>query len=322
VQVSNIEVVGLGALNVDNIYRVERILEDGEAVIRDGDSFPGGSAANTICGLARLGVRTGFIGAVGGDADGRTLERNFQKAGVDICQIKTKPRAKTGSTFCLSDELGRRSIYILPGANNQLTLNDIAMDYINGALLLHISSFVDDSQFEVLLEIMTKLRKSMRVSFSPGSLYAARGLRALEPILARTFVLFINHHEIRQLTGEDMNKGTATCLKLGCQIVAVTLGEGASDKNDAACYIRTAEREYMVSTGDRSPTPALDTTGAGDAFAAGFLYGLLYGKSLEECGYLGDIVARFSIARMGARPGLPTFPELAQRYQELYHQPL
>ena len=62
---SNSEVVGLGALNTDNIYRVERILEDGETVVKESASFPGGSAANTIYGLARLGVSTGFIGAAG-----------------------------------------------------------------------------------------------------------------------------------------------------------------------------------------------------------------------------------------------------------------
>ena len=62
---SKVEVIGLGALNMDNIYRVERILDDGEAVVKDFAAFAGGSAANTIYGLARLGVSTGFIGAVG-----------------------------------------------------------------------------------------------------------------------------------------------------------------------------------------------------------------------------------------------------------------
>ena len=60
-----IEVVGLGALNIDHLYQVERILDDGESVVKETKSFPGGSAANTICGLAKLGIDTGFSGVVG-----------------------------------------------------------------------------------------------------------------------------------------------------------------------------------------------------------------------------------------------------------------
>ena len=66
---SNIDVVGLGALNIDHIHRVERIRADGEAVVKDVESFPGGSAANTIYGLGKLGVRSGFVGIVGEDAE-------------------------------------------------------------------------------------------------------------------------------------------------------------------------------------------------------------------------------------------------------------
>lgn len=79
----NIEVVGLGALNIDHLYRVERILEDGESVVNETLSSPGGFAANTIYGLARLGVATGFCGIVGDDAEGRILIEDFAKDGVD-----------------------------------------------------------------------------------------------------------------------------------------------------------------------------------------------------------------------------------------------
>ncbi|GAH96378.1 unnamed protein product, partial [marine sediment metagenome] len=90
----------------------------------------------------------------------------------------------------------------------------------------------------------------------------------------------------------------------------------------AVCYIRDAENEYVVESGSRDTGAEVDTTGAGDAFATGFLLGLLKGKGLKECGLLGDIVARFSIAKLGTRQGFPTFNELAQRYRELYSQPL
>ncbi len=320
---NNIEVVGLGALNIDHIYKVERILDDGEAVVDESISSPGGSAANTIYGLAKLGVNTGFTGVIGDDAEGKMMLRDFQKAGIDTSQIKVKPEVRTGSALCLSDKLGKRSLYVMPGVNNLQTMDDLDSDYVNRAKILHISSFVDDRQFQVLLELMDKLAPSIKLSFSPGALYTAKGLKALAPILARTHVLFINQSEMQELTGKDFKAGAKTCLKQGCQMVVVTLGKGASYKTVmATSYIRDANNEYMVDSGDKKPITTLDTTGAGDAFAAGFLYGLLKGKGLEECGHLGDIVARFSIAKLGARLGLPTVNQLTQRYRELYKRQL
>lgn len=312
---SSIEVVGLGALNIDHLYQVERILDDGEAVVNEAKSFPGGSAANTIYGLTKLGVNTGFAGVVGDDAGGKLLIQDFQKGGVDTSQIKVKPKSKTGSVLCLSDRLGRRSLYVMPGANNRLTMGDLDLDYINQAKMLHVSSFVDDRQFKVLLELIGMLDLSVKLSFAPGALYAAKGLKSLAPILDRTYVLFINHNEIRQLTGKDVIAGAESCLEQGCHIIAITLGKGTSYKTVmATSYIRDAENEYMVEPSNKSIISALDTTGAGDAFATGFLYGLLKGKGLEECGRLGDITAQFSISKIGAREGLPTLNELAQRY--------
>ena len=329
----NIQVIGLGALNIDHIYKVERILGDGETAeltpeYEDSEleflgKFPGGSAANTIYGLARLGINAGFIGAVGDDADGKTLLKDFQTVGVDPSQIRVKPEAKTGRARCLSDKLNFRSIHVTPGANSLLTMDDIDMDYINQAQMLHISSFVDDAQLKLLLELVNKLDSSVKISFSPGALYATKGLQTLLPLLARTHILFLNESEIKQLTGKDFEAGAQDCLDLGCHIVAVTLGQGAPYKTrTATSYIRTAKSVDVVEPGDKSMISAADTIGAGDAFAAGFLYGWLNGKGLKECGHLGDIAARFSITKVGARPGLPTLNELFQRYRELYNKEL
>ncbi|MBI4181125.1 MAG: carbohydrate kinase family protein, partial [Chloroflexi bacterium] len=127
---NNIEVVGLGALNMDHIYKVERILGDGETVelspryegaeLELLGKFPGGSAANTIYGLAKLGMKTGFVGVVGDDVEGKILLQDFEKVGVDTSQIKIKSGAKTGLAQCLSDKLNFRSIQVTPGANSLL----------------------------------------------------------------------------------------------------------------------------------------------------------------------------------------------------------
>jgi len=320
---SNIEVVGLGALNVDRLYHAERVLVGGETAVDELPVVPGGSAANTIYGLAKLGVSTGFIGVVGDDAEGNMLVHDFQKVGTDTSQIRVKHEAKTGSVLCLIDRLGERSLYVSPGVNTLLTLDDLDLTYIDRAKMLHLSSSVDDRQFKMSVELVERLDLSAKLSFTPGALYVAKGLKALTPILSKTHVLFINQGEIQELTGKDFKAGAKICLEQGCRIVVVTLGKGVSYKTTTATsYIRDAKNEYMIESDSESATPVLDTTGAGDAFASGFLYGLLKGKGLKECGRLGDIAARFCITRLGAREGLPNLNELSQRYKELYGERL
>ncbi len=311
---------------MDYLYRVERILQDGEATVKEVISSPGGSAANTIYGLARLGIKTGFIGAVGSDADGKAILEDFNTAGVDTGQIKRKRGVRTGSVIGFTDELGRRALYVLPGANNRLTRNDLDLSYTNQAGVFHLSSYADDRQFKLSVKIVEALAPEVKVSFAPGALYVSRGLKALLPVLKRTAVLFLNHDEMEQLAGKDIRIGAENCLKTGCRIVAVTLGKGIKLKAGkkpitAISYIRDARKEYLI-----APPPGgvsiADTTGAGDAFAAGFLYGWRNDKDLETCGRIGNTVARCSIKEIGARRGLPTLNELAQRYRELYGEAL
>ncbi len=328
---SNIEVVGLGALNIDHIHKVERIRDDGETVVKDVESFPGGSAANTIYGLGKLGVRTGFVGIVGEDAEGQLLLRDFKRVNVDTNKIWTKRRGKTGSVIGLADTEGRRSLYVLPGANSELTMKHLSVKYINRAGMLHVSSFADDSQLNLLLELISGLDDSTKFSFSPGELYAAKGLNTLAPILRKTHVLFINYNEMKQLTGQEITDGGKTLLELGCHIVVVTLGRGVSlePTNEArhriasaVCFVSGIEDRYIIEPVRVETASEPETTGAGDAFAAGFLYGLLKERDFEECGRLGDIVAQFCISKAGARAGLPTIRELAPRYRELYNEEL
>ena len=300
-----LEVVGLGALNMDYLYRVERVLGDRETAANAGNtersprytgtelksvgSFPGGSAANTIYGLGKLKINTGFIGVVGDDADGKALIKDFKKAGTDTSQIKVKKYAKTGFTKCLSDRYNFRSIQVTPGANNMLTKSDLDLSYINQAEILYISSFVDEMQLEILLELMNNIDSSIKISFSPGELYAIRGLKTLKPVLKHTHILFLNENEMEQLTGKDLKKGARACLRAGCRIVVVTFGKGASWKTvTAACYIQDSQGEYVVEPADNEEISIQDTTGAGDAFSTGFLYGLLKEKPLDECGRLGE----------------------------------
>jgi len=319
----SIRVVGFGAMNLDALYQVQSVLADNETTIKEHQSLPGGSAANTIYGLAKLGISTSFIGAVGTDKEGELLLQDLREVGVDISQIKVKEHAKTGSVLGLTDSHGNRALYVAAGANSLLAREDISLEHIEQAELIHLSSFVDDLQFELQKWVVSNLPQSVKVSFAPGALYAIKGLKALAPLLSKTYLLFLNQNELCQLTGEDVPVGAESCLKQGCHIVAVTLGKGSRlRKTTAVCYIRDAESEYVIEPGSRDIGAEVDTTGAGDAFATGFLYGLVREKGLRQCGRLGGLVAQFSITKLGARQGLPTLNELAQRYQELYNEQL
>jgi ribokinase len=316
------DVVGLGAMNTDHIYRVEHLTADEETTILELQLCPGGSAANTIHGLAKLGESTGFIGAIGDDTEGKMLMDTFHWFGVDTGRVRLKEETQTGSALCLSDRSGKRAIYVMPGANGLLTLEDIDIDYINHALLFHTSSFVGETQFTMQKEVIKRIKPTVMVSFAPGALYAKRGLKALSPLLGKTFVLFLNEKELKQITGKDIAEGATICLQQGCKIVVVTLGRGTSYKGvTAASYILDSSGEYVIKTVNQTTT-AVDTTGAGDAFAAGFLYGLLNERGPEICGRLGDIVARFCISQPGARDGLPNPDQLAEEYREIYGEEL
>jgi len=314
---AQIDVVGFGAMNIDRLYRVDKLVIDGEQLVTDSVSVPGGSAANTIYGLAKLGVKTGFVGAVGEDEAGEQLLYDFNTAAVDTSQVKVKDIA-TGSTICFSDKLGRRAIYVSPGANSLLNSKDIDLAYFTRAKIVHLTSFVDDRQFKLQIEVARRLKNSVKFGFSPGMLYIAKGLKVLEPLFESAHIVFMNRDEIEKLTGKGFKAGARGLAKLGCRVVVVTLGKGIAKGKSAmvTTHICDRDKEYEIESQRLSLKSRLETTGAGDAFAAGFLFGFLKDKEVEECGLLGNIMAGFTIAKAGARTGLPTLAQLSQKYFE------
>jgi len=141
------DAIGFGAVNYDKLYRVERIAKPGEHMpITHVTEAPGGSAANTITGLAKLGMRCGFIGAVGKDMEGDAVLRDFREHKVDTSEIKTLKEARTGVIIGFVDSHGERTLYPYPGANSMLAWGDIDPAYAQKAHFLHITSFVNHKQ--------------------------------------------------------------------------------------------------------------------------------------------------------------------------------
>lgn len=295
-----LEVICFGALNVDKLYRVDRIAgADEESVILDFKKSPGGSAANTAVGLARLGVKTGYIGKVAVDDDGAFLLKSFIDEGVDTNGIVVSKSGRSGSVIGFVDKKGNRALYVDPGVNNTLRYEEINLNYVRNVKFLHLTSFVGEMPFEAQKKLVEKL-SDVKVTFDPGMIYARKGLEKLKPILRRCYAFLPNEVELRLLTGKNYRKGAESILKEGVKIVAVKLGE-------KGCYVTDGQENHLV---EAFKVNVVDTTGAGDAFCAGFIYGLIRGKSLKECGVLGNFVASRCLMKMGAREGLPRTEDL------------
>lgn len=310
------QVIGLGAMNMDYFYRVKSLLKDGEARVEEVQTYPGGSAANTVYGLAKLGISCGFVGGVGDDEVGQRLLDDLIQVGVNTSFIVIKANSKTGTVVALVDKEGHRALYVHQGANGLLNQADVNYAYLSSALIVHASAFVGEKQFQWQRDILAGLSPDTKLSFAPGSLYSKRGLENLKPILERTSILFLNRQELKELAGADPVTGALRCLQAGCHMVVVTMGKGLRRGSKTySCMVAKANKIIWVpiSPGVKHVT---DTTGAGDAFAAGFIYGYLMEKPAEECAMLGDLTAGFSITKIGARTGLPDRKELEAAFKK------
>jgi len=290
------KVIGFGALNLDRIFYVDRIVRpDEEGFISSVEHHPGGSAANTIVGLSRLGVPSGYIGKVAEDEAGRILLEDLANENVNINGVRTA-RGRSGACLIMVDGKGNRGILVDPGVNDTISMSDIDLDLANRAKLIHITSFACrdvETSFETQKELASST--SAEISLDPGTLYAERGMEALMIFIQKARVVLPSDHELTLMTGcRDLREGADMLIDTGAEWVVVKRG-------DKGCYVTDG------STGIDLPpqkVDVVDTTGAGDAFNAGFIYSMLQGKDIVTCGKIGNITASISITRRGVRNGL------------------
>jgi ribokinase len=297
-----IDAIGFGALNMDKLSRVNKIATaEEESFVLDFEEACGGSAANTIVGLAKLGCKVGFIGKVADDREGRMLLEDFRREGVDTTGVIVAIRGRSGTAMGFVDKKGERALYVDPGVNDTIEFDEVNREYTFQTRFLHLTSFVGEKSFQTQKRLVEALPNSVRISLDIGELYARKGLEALEPMLSKTFVMMPNAKELEIFTKKaDYKRNAELLLEKGAEIVAVKLG-------GKGCYVTDGKESCMI---EAFRVKAVDTTGAGDAFCAGFLYGLISGKSLYGCGRLGNFVASKCITKIGARAGLPTLEDL------------
>ena len=255
----NAEVIGFGALNVDKLYSVEHIVsKDEESFIKSETDTPGGSAANTIVGLSRLGCSTSIIGKIAEDDDGDLIEYHLAINGVYSNNLIYSETGSTGKCLGFVDEEGQRCLYIDPGVNDEIKIGEINPLNIMRCKIMHYTSFVGDS-FNTQIELLEKLNDQCILSFDPGMLYVKKGFEELKPILERTNILLINESELRLLCNNDessLKELVVGLLDFGIECVVVKQGSTGvfAMNNSEECFVEAYECDVV------------DTTAAGDSF--------------------------------------------------------
>lgn len=295
----NAEVIGFGALNVDKLYSVENIAsKDEESFIKGETDTPGGSAANTMVGLSRLGCSTSIIGKIAEDDDGDLIEYNLAINGIYTNNLIYSETGATGKCLGFVDSNGERCLYIDPGVNDEIRLDEINPLNIMRCKIMHYTSFVGDS-FNTQIELLDLLNKECILSFDPGMLYVQKGFDELKPILDRTDILLINESELRLLCNNNessLKELAIGFLDMGIETVVIKQGSKGvfAMNNNGTCEVESYKCDVV------------DTTGAGDSFNSGFLYSYLKGYDLEKSCQIGNWVASKAIEGFG----MEKFPSL------------
>lgn len=299
------DVLAIGAALIDMVALIDKFPGiDQEVFVPKLEMMGGGSAANFAVACARLGLKTGFVGKLGKDAFGERLIQEFKRDNVETEGIVFSDEVSTGMCFAAVDKRGSRILYAFSGAANDLEAIDLDEEYLKSFQVIHLASLKNLTPLIKAAELVQGT--NTRVCLNPGSLIVDQGLKACEKLLNLTNVFIGSQGEVKQLFQiNNLLEGIEMLLNY-VEIAAVTKGEKGS-------LIATKDFKIEIPA---ERVKVVDTTGAGDAFSAGFIYGLLrYNfdhSKLELCGKIGNKAAASKIQEVGARGGLLTEEEMTE----------
>lgn len=269
----------------------------------------GGSAANTLAGLASLGGRGAFIGKVRDDVLGRVFQHDIRSAGVlfDTPPATAGPPTARCLIFVTPD--AQRTMQTYLGASTTLTPEDVDERAVQGAAVLYLEGYLydqDSARLAFLEAARVAHRAGRRVALTlsdPGCVERHRGAFQ-EFVTEHVDILFANEMEALALYRSADLEEAIRRLSGCCEIVVITRSSQGSLVLSGPSVIRVqAEAVPKV----------VDTTGAGDLYASGFLYGLCRGYDPATCGRIGSIAAAEIVSHFGARPETPLQRLLKQR---------
>jgi ribokinase len=341
---ANLDCLTVSAHNVDRIYTVDLVAADYETRVEAPVVAAGGSGANTIAGLARLGTRTAVAGIVGEDDDGSFLRDALAQDGIkSLLAPAAHQTLPTGSTTTYTDVGGRRSIYVFPGINErfavaakQRTYRLDLDDALRTSRIVHFSSFTRSAERGLQEKLLNRLPDETLFSFTPGALYCKLGLDRLAPFLGRANLVFLYERQLDALLEHEVGGRELEQLPLNHKVehlyawkvkrrsrepLAVIIKNSAGDSDTtrpqalrATCGRTTVEFSAPTQAKVGPIVQVRDSTGAGDAVAAGMLWSVLHGHPLNCSVDIAYVVSRSACQDVGARTGSPTETQLRHRW--------
>ena len=290
-------VLVIGSLNADVLGVVERFPGRDEAVQMSPAALaPGGHAGNCAVALARLGLNVRVAGAVGIDPLGLLVLDALRAAGVDVGFVTRNERELTGVAFLPILPDGARALYVLRGANRTRIDGDLEAAARGCDLII-----VFDPE-PYCFEAIAREGRSRTLVFAPGGVAATPSIENLEPLLTAAQFLVVNAPESAALSGAGHPRNAAVRL--------------AKQWRLCVCVTAGADGCWTACQGDESthteafPMNVVDTTGAGDAFTAGFCAGLLDGKAPASAAQFGCAAGALATRALGAQASLGTIAEV------------
>lgn len=291
------DVVVLGSANVDLVLRVARYPGAGETVTAERvGELAGGKGLNQAVAAARSGARTAFVGMIGDDDHGRMLAGVLSVEGIDISALGRSATATGMAVIALHPD-GDNSIFVLPGANAHLALDEAGRRLI-------ATSTVLVAQLEVPVSAVDDALHVARAAGVRTILNAAPAVPLDDSLLESVDVLVVNEHEAALLGGYDDPIRAAAALGRTVGLTVVTLGaEGAA----------VVGRDGGVERHPGLRANAVDTTGAGDTFVGVLAAALAAGESTRVAVHRGVAAGALAVERIGAVPSIPTYDEVSAR---------
>ena len=293
------DVMAVGNVNVDLTVSLPRPPGPDEKLVADRCRLClGGAATNFSIACARLGLEVGLIAVVGDDALGRMALEVLKAEGIDVSYVRKAREALTGLALILEVK-GARGLVSCRGANDLLSPSDVDFDRISKAKIVLGASI----RLEVARALASACLEARRpLVLDPGGTLASHSLRELEPVLRATYVFTPNRVELFRITGlRELEKAIEVAWSSGPELVVVKAGE------DGCFIFDGSSLEHLEAI--KPMSRVVDPTGAGDAFNAGLVLGLLKGLRPARAAELGMAVAALKLGRPGAS-NMSTLEEL------------
>jgi sugar/nucleoside kinase (ribokinase family) len=268
------------------------------AAMGPGREISGGSAANTVAGMAALGARPAFVGRVAADQLGGVFAHDIRAAGVEFTTAPSAGGAPTGRCLIVVTPDGDRTMNTYLGACQELSEADLDPASVAAAEILYLEGYLWDPpapRAAMKKAIAVARANHRKVAFTLSDVFCVEGHRAdFQDLLAgHVDLMFGNEHEVCALyQTQSLDEAMAELAKHACIAVVTRSSQGAIVLEGGRRHIVAGEQVAKV----------VDSTGAGDMFAGGFMAAMIEGRSLPDCARVGCITAAEVISHYGARP--------------------